>query len=347
MTWNLYFGADTSGIFAAPTPAAIPLAVKNAFAQAKANDFSIRVKAIADEIQQARPSLIGLQEAASLSSVSTITGATTYSRDFVQILLAELASRGLSYEVAASHTGADTTLPSGNGPGAIEELVHLTDRNVILRRTDVTITNATAPTFINDVSLNFSGGVFKFNSGYAAVDAIVDGVPLRFVTTHLDPLNTPLQPLQLAEILAATGNAQRLILTGDFNSAADGSTTPTYANALAAGFTDVWAAIGSGPGFTCCENASLDNPAPLLNERIDFIFERGTFIDPLSVDLLGETAFRNAAPFYASDHAGLSAVFAIAIMEPGSLWLLAAALAAFGALRSRVTVLSRMRQSRV
>jgi hypothetical protein len=330
MTRNLYFGADTSAILAAPNAAAIPAAVKAAFAQAKSNDFNVRVEGIADEIQQASPHLIGLQEAVLINAISATTGALTYSRDFVQILVSELASRGLNYVVAATHTGFDSILPSGGTLLAPEEAVRLTDREVILRRSDVTVTGTKEATFVNDVTLLFAGGPFKFNRGYVAVDAAVGGIPFRFVSTHLDELESPLQPLQLGEILAATGDAQRLILVGDFNSAADGSSTPTYANALAAGFADVWAALGAGPGFTCCENPGLDNPTPLLDNRIDYILHRGAILDALAVDLVGDIPFRSSAPFYASDHAGLIAIFAVDIPEPGMLVLLGAGIVGWG-----------------
>ena len=147
MTRNLYFGADTSAILGAPNAGAIPAAVKAAFAQAKANDFNLRVEGIADEIQHAQPQLIGLQEAVRINAVSTITGATTYSRDFVQILISELASRGLNYELAVTHTDFSSTLPSGNSFATLEELVTLTDRDVILRRSDVTVTGTKSATF--------------------------------------------------------------------------------------------------------------------------------------------------------------------------------------------------------
>jgi endonuclease/exonuclease/phosphatase family metal-dependent hydrolase len=323
MTRNLYLGADTTGILTAPNPGAIPPAVKAAFAQAKGNDFNLRVQGIADEIQQAKPHLIGLQEAVVISAI-TPRGVPTYSRDFVQVLITELASRGLNYEVAVAHTGFSSILPSGNSGSPIEEFVSLTDRDVILRRSDVTVTSTKDTPFVNDVTLAFAGGTFKFNRGYVAVDAVVGGIPFRFVTTHLDELRTPLQALQLGEIVAGTSDALRLILAGDFNSPADGSGTTTYAKALGAGFADVWTELGVGPGFTCCENAGLDNLTPLLNSRIDFILHRGATLDPLFVDVVGDTPFRNSAPLYASDHAGLVAIFAVDILEPGTLALLGA-----------------------
>jgi endonuclease/exonuclease/phosphatase family metal-dependent hydrolase len=326
MTRNLYFGADTSGILGATQASDIPGAVKAAFTQAKDNDFNLRVAGIADEIQQARPHLIGLQEAVLVNAI-TPTGAPAYNRDFVQILISELALRGLNYAVAVTHTGFVSTLPSGS---PLEAIVTLTDREVVLRRSDVTVTSTKDVAFVNDVSLSFVGGTFQAKRGYVAVDAAVGGIPFRFVSTHLDEFRTAKQALQLGEIVAGNSDAQRLILVGDFNSAADGSSTPTYANAIAAGFADVWTELGAGPGFTCCENAGLDNATPRLDSRIDYILHRGFILDPLALDLVGDVPFRGSAPFYASDHAGLIAIFAVDVAEPGTLILLCAGMFGWG-----------------
>ncbi|MGZ5137010.1 MAG: hypothetical protein ACXWCX_04310, partial [Burkholderiales bacterium] len=63
----------------------------------------------------------------------------------------------------------------------------------------------------------------------------------------------------------------------------------------------------------------------LLASRIDYILHHGAILEPLAVELLGDTPFRIDAPLYASDHAGLVAIFAIDIAEPGILLLLGGA----------------------
>src|SRR5258705_13280607 len=63
MTWNLSFGTDLSPILAATTQFEFVTAVSAAYAQARATDFSGRAKAWADEIDRARPDLVGLQAA--------------------------------------------------------------------------------------------------------------------------------------------------------------------------------------------------------------------------------------------------------------------------------------------
>jgi hypothetical protein len=334
LDWNVYFGADVAPVVTAPSLADVPLLVKTAFQQAQANDFNLRVIGLANEIQRTQPHLIGLQEAAILSAVS-LTGVPTYNRDFVQILNAELASRGLAYSVAVVNNNSSVTLPSGNNFASLEGFVTLTDRDVILRRNDVTINGVKSVDFINDLVVPSPAGPLASNRGYVSVDAVVDGASFRFVSTHLE-LPSPVQMLQLGEILAGNSDAARLILAGDLNSRSDGLDTPTYLNALAAGFGDIWASLGVGSGFTCCELPGLNNPVPLLDERIDYILYRGPGIDPLAVDILGETTFRGSAPLYVSDHAGLVATFSItAIPEPGTIALLGIAVLVLGWVRRR------------
>jgi hypothetical protein len=87
----------------------------------------------------------------------------------------------------------------------------------------------------------------------------------------------------------------------------------------------------SAPGpASRAANAGLDNPAPLLDSRIDYILHRGSIIDALAVDLVGDIPFRSSAPFYASDHAGLIAIFAVDVPEPGTLVLLGASVLGWG-----------------
>jgi endonuclease/exonuclease/phosphatase family metal-dependent hydrolase len=119
-------------------------------------------------------------------------------------------------------------------------------------------------------------------------------VPFQFVSTHLDPFHTPLQPLQAGEILARVGSAGGpQLVVGDFNA---GPTETTYAEMLAAGFVDVGLAAGAA-GPTCCQPPDLDNPASQLTERSDYIFERGFS----SIDralLVGSTVFEDVRPLW-------------------------------------------------
>ena len=71
---------------------------------------------------------------------------------------------------------------------------------------------------------------------------------------------------------------------GDFNSAADGSTTTPYAQLTAPGmFSDAWDEDQLGAGFTCCQVATtpplaprgVNSPVSTLQTRINLILSRG------------------------------------------------------------------------
>lgn len=106
--------------------------------------------------------------------------------------------------------------------------------------------------------------------------------------------------------------AHPIILSGDFNSAADLSTTPTYAFFEAAGYVDGWPR--SRPpevGYTCCQAPDLLNPVSTLSERIDIIFSRDPFAlrpaTTVRADRVGASQSDRTKPsnLWPSDHAGV------------------------------------------
>ena len=127
MTQNLYVGADLGPVIAAPNLGALAVAVSAAYNQVQANNFPERAAALARQVDQVRPDLIGLQEA-SIFRIDTpadgpATPATTVTFDYVQILLEKLAQCGLRYEVVAVLQASDVEAPSTLGFD-----VRLTDR---------------------------------------------------------------------------------------------------------------------------------------------------------------------------------------------------------------------------
>jgi hypothetical protein len=213
MTRNLSFGTDLGPIVAATTEFEFVTAVAAAFTQAQASDFPGRAKAWADEIERARPDLIGLQEAAlwrtqTPADVSPTPNAITVEADLVGLLLAELRSRGLRYEVVIAQTGTDIEAPGLFPTGLVD--VRLTHREVILARKSpgLKLTNAqggqypaylTVPTIIGmPVALPWA---------WASVDVTRSGQSFRFATTHLDPISGVAQQLQANEFLAGEHDA--------------------------------------------------------------------------------------------------------------------------------------------
>ena len=269
MTQNLYVGADADPVLANPTPATI----QAAFNSVVANNFPARAAAIASEAASAGgPLLIGLQEAAIISA----PGGTTL--DYGQILINALAAQGLHYAEAGVHTGFQISAAGFN----------LTDQEVVLARTGVPGFTATGTghTFVNNVTL---GGV-PLQRGYVLVNASLDGVPFEFVSTHLDETHSPANAAQAGEIIQQLDTvAEPQLVVGDFNA---NPSEPTYAEMLAAGFTDVTAALGAA-GPTCCQSPDLNNPISQLTNRYDYVFERGFSSLDLALLVGNTTPFEN------------------------------------------------------
>ncbi len=343
LTYNVYWGARVEELLLVENPNDIPLEVARLFAQVQATDFSERTQAIVDQIEHARPHLIGLQEIALYRRQSPSNfqpgappDASDVAIDFLGLLLQALADRGLHYSAAAAATNFDMELPmvvfdgAGNPVGLDD--IRLTDFDVILVRGDVAWSNPQSANFAAALPLNVGGLTILKPSGWASVDLTFKGLPYRFVNTHLEPADIApgvvdpdlalLQAAQIAELLAIVDNSPHpTIMVGDFNSDDDGSTTATYQDVIDAGFVDAWL-IGParGDGFTANQAPDLLNSASQLFHRIDFVFYRddftrrtGKFQGAVKADVVGdEQVDRTSSGLWPSDHAGVNASLTIA-----------------------------------
>jgi endonuclease/exonuclease/phosphatase family metal-dependent hydrolase len=176
------------------------------------------------------------------------------------------------------------------------------------------LSNIQAANFTVNLQIPLPGGqVFTSLRGWNSVDVQVRGKDVRFINTHLEPDVAPIQLLQAAELVAGPANtSMNVIMAGDFNSAADGSNTPTYGFLLGAGFADAWTQTHPGdPGYTYGNTADLLNPVPLsfLPQRIDLVLFKGDVIAQ-SMDIVGDDV-RTASGLWPSDHAGVVATLGI------------------------------------
>ena len=178
VTYNLYVGASIFRVFDPPV-CGVPQAVREIFDIIQANDFSERAEAIADQIMDADPHVIGLQEVSIIrtqypgNSLATDGSGIdflgdfpadprfTFKRDaavvqydYLELLLNALSARGMNYVVveAASPVNADVEFPAIPFDAACNPLdyptdVRLTDRDVMLVRADVAVNFATADNF--------------------------------------------------------------------------------------------------------------------------------------------------------------------------------------------------------
>ncbi len=331
MTQNLYLGSSLGLALEAKTPEEFVAAVARIYATVQYTNFPQRAEAIAGEVQEKEPDLIGLQEVTKWTT-GGLNPPPGY--DFLAILQSDLEARGLHYSVGSiAHNAnigpAPLALPEQGcvQPGPVITCsVQLEDRDVILVNDDtpeLTWSNPQSGRYTAQQSIESPVGPLSFDRGWASIDAKLARQPFRFVDTHLETEESPLvQEAQAAEFLAGPGKGGTIVATGDFNSASDGSTTTSYAQLTAPGkFRDAWDEEQLGPGSSCCQESNtpplapgaLNNPVSTLQTRIDLILSRAAArSDGDEAELVGDTPFQGAPPFWPSDHAGVVSVLHLA-----------------------------------
>jgi hypothetical protein len=333
MTRNIYVGGNVDRVIEEQDPNQVPLRVLETFAEVQSTDFNVRAQALADEIEQAQPHLIGLQEISLIRYqspgdffVDPTPNATYVVWDYLDILMDALEDRELDYEVAGIIQNADVELPmivSFIPPFAFDD-VRLTDFDVVLARKDVV--------FGNVVEKNYAAMLYFppiiIPRGYVALDATVGHKTYRFVNTHLEPFIPAIQALQAAELMAdLASETLPIILVGDLNTEAP--TGDTYQTLLFNGYVDAWTenqVRPKIPGYTSGHDSDLRNVTVDLDERIDLIMVNSHWtangrpnIGPVFAYVVGdELADRLVFPpdgslIWPSDHAGVVALLHIPI----------------------------------
>ena len=165
MTRNVYLGADLDPVIGAQSAQQVPLLAAQAWAAIQASDFPQRAGALAAEIVEARPHLVGLQEV-SLYQVQSpsdmviggVVPATAVAYDFLQLLLDSLAVRGADYRVVSAVVNTSVEIPvyTGRGPLPFDD-VRWTDHDVILARGDVATTNPQGAVFAARINMSIGG----------------------------------------------------------------------------------------------------------------------------------------------------------------------------------------------
>jgi len=326
MTRNLYLGADLtqaiSAIISGDHSAIIDAATAT-WASVMATNFPERSEALADEIADSQPQLVGLQEVSLYRTGApdafseNPTPAKRVRLDYLEILLQELNERGLHYAPVAITKNFDVENPGYTAPGVLQD-IRLTDRDVILARTDLPsselkLSNVQMTNFRTNASLPIgtTGQYLTIWRGWNSVDVKVNDKQFRFINTHLEQ-EGPFNPIQVAqgnEILE--GPAQTnvpVILVGDFNSRADGTGTLTYSSLTGAGFADAWSVTHPAQlGNTFGHEPLLLNTTVNLTQRIDLVLFRGS-VSAVDADVVGdELDDRTPSGLWPSDHAGLIA----------------------------------------
>jgi hypothetical protein len=314
MTRNLYLGADIFRIMDATTPQEVPAIVAEIFGIMVANDFPARAGALAAEIQENEPHLIGLQEVTLYRIQDPHVPhslATEVFVDFLEVLLDSLDARGLSYVVASEVENADVQMPAAKSPTEFFD-VRMTDRDVILARADVQTSAPGGAGYLVMVPYELpTGDTIWFERGYTWADANVEGADFVFVNTHLEVsaggVLHPVQNAQLNQLIQRFIGASRVVAVGDFNT---GPGDAPY-GLLTDHFTDAWTALGTGgPGLTCCHPENLTETRDLYS-RIDLVVFRGD-ITVASARVVGDQpGDRTPGGLWPSDHAGVVATLRI------------------------------------
>ena len=328
MTYNANEGTDLIEVQAATNAGEFLAAVVQTITQVRATDPPARMQALAKQIIAASPDLVGLQEldqwgTAPLDLSTFRCGAATTEFDMLQGLQDALQAQGAHYKVEVQQQQyAFPPIPGAIFPNGPFLCVQLVDQIAILARTDLDpskfqVTNPQSAQYA--ASLFFptpTGAVLPFPRAWASVDASFHGKPFRFITTHLESVDTTarlgfsIREMQGAELRNGPANTSLpVVLAMDSNSqAAPLPQDPTYVDFIVAGYADAWSEIFPAvPGFTCCQAQLDNNPVSQLSQRIDLILTLGP-VEAQNIALFGDTpASKTAGGLWPSDHAGVAA----------------------------------------
>ena len=314
MTRNMDEGSDLAPVLGATTPEELLSAVADTYKEVMDSNIPQRAATVAREIGESQPDLVGLQEV-SIWWTGPLGGpANKVAFDALRSLLHELNKLGLHYAAVAIQTNIDAEAPSALGFD-----VRLTDRDVLLARTDLLtselkLSNVQAQHF--DTNLEITSpilGTLVIPQGWISVDAKIRGKQFRFITTHLDGFSPLVRLAQANELVQKPGNTKLpLVLVGDFNSDAesvDPDQNGAYQLLVGARFEDAWAQVDPGErGFTWpLHGEDPFTPFSTPNQRIDLVLSQGV-VRALNAELIGnELEDLTHSGLWPSDHAGVVA----------------------------------------
>jgi endonuclease/exonuclease/phosphatase family metal-dependent hydrolase len=344
MTRNVYLGGDITRPVRAALGRGGPegvLALGHANHELREivdrTDFTTRSKLLAAEIAAARPDLVGLQEVAlwrhgplQLDQISR-PDASEVDYDFLATLMADLAARGIKYEMVQVQQESDVEAPAFTGnpfsatAGSAED-VRLTDRDVILVRTSsgIKIDGSGGGQFSQQFTVKLGDTIFPFVRGYAWADVAIGSTRLRFITTHLESQSAKLARAQAEELLSGPAARTDLstIIVCDCNSnpasPAVHSTAPLGSGAAYRlitndhGFGDLWLQQpgGASPGNTASLSELANDQTADFDRRIDLVLAKAAPQQQMSVsraEVTGdELSDRDPeTSLWPSDHAGV------------------------------------------
>lgn len=342
MTRNIYLGADLGPALNATDVNSAVDATGEIANQVDRTDFPKRAVALAAEILQKSPDLVGLQEVAlwrtqptNFAVLSEGPSAATVEYDFLALLLAELNKTGNNYEAVVVKQEFDAEFPVNDdksdgqsGVAGVDHNERLTMRDVILRRTDskVKVSNPNSATFSTLLRVNVAGVLtLDVTRGWTAVDAKLKGTKqFRFVNTHLEAFDSQgqnpanngqsygkgdIRAAQAQELVAAGGPADpapkgTVILVGDVNSDDDTVQPNGDRNAYLALLAAGLSERSTNNPLSCC----LNDPNLVNGSTADFDHQVDHVLTDTKKVKLKSSSVVGLAPvsgLWPSDHAGI------------------------------------------
>lgn len=324
MTQNLDAGTDL-GFAIAELLGAFPpgMGVELTYQEVLASNIPARMSLLAAKMAEAKPDLLALEEVSLWRTGPAANNATQVVADELALLMSDLASQGVPYDVVAVNSLGDAALPKSSGG-----VLRYTDRNALLVRSDLrppALSLSDVHSNVFDAVLTIGG--LQAPNGWISAMVHLGNRHFRLAMTHLsgpipgDPAATAIQVEQAQQLIYELRNSTvPVVIAGDFNSDAILGTagpgpdnTQTAALIQSAGYVDSWAAAGSGTGPTWPFFLEDQFPPPFFipsapYERIDLIFSQGLSLVNVK-HVVAPGAVANQWPWFGSDHAGVLATF--------------------------------------
>lgn len=333
MTRNVFLGADLGPGLAAPDTDSLIRGAGAILKQVDANDFDKRSDALAHEIGNRRPDLIGLQEVANWRTAPCGSPffppqAKHVRYDFLKMLLHKLNADGRAYKVVKVQKQFDFETPANTSGDPAENHCdingRLTMRDVILARTDgrrIKLRHRRGGTFDHLLKVHPGGIEFGFpvSRGWLSVDAKVGRSPwFRFVDTHLEafddetkrPSIRKRQALELVRKSGPVGSSRHpVVLVGDLNSDVRTQVKPGDGQAFRALHRAGMRSKAVRKPMSCCLHLDLLGPDadPADNSQRDHIVDQIMTDSPKRIlrfrgSVTGRTPYHG---WWGSDHAGV------------------------------------------
>jgi len=327
MTYNVNEGTDFLEIQAATDTQTFLAAVVQTITQVRATNPPARMQALAKQITAASPDLVALQEldqwsTGPLDPFTFTCGTMTTEFDMLKELQDALVAQGAHYKLEVRQKQyAFSPIPGAILPSGPFLCVQVVDEIAILARTDLDpskfhVSNPQSAQYVNTLIFPVLGQPVPFPRAWASVDATFHGQAFRFITTHLESVDTTqfglpsIREAQGAELRGGPANISLpVVIAMDSNSqAAPLPQDSTYIDFSLAGYADVWSELFPGTlGFTCCQAQLDNNPVSQLYQRIDLVLTLGP-VEAQNVALFGATpASKTPDGLWPSDHAGVAA----------------------------------------